>query len=106
MYPSYLHPFCADVGGEPEYLVKYQSKAHVHNEWVPESLLMKIAKRKCINFKRRYDEPCELTDPAWTVPERLVARRCAPCGPGWEVLVKWQNQGFENCTWEVRSWFL
>lgn len=75
----------------------------MHDEWVPESLLLKIAKRKCINFKRRFEEPCDLVDKAWTVPERFVARRCAPAGPGWEVLVKWTNQGYDSCTWEVRS---
>jgi hypothetical protein len=86
---------------EPEFLAKYSRKAHIHNEWVPESLLLRIAKRKCVNFKRRYDEPCNLMDPTWVVPERFVARRCAPTGPGWEVLVKWTNQGYDNCTWEV-----
>lgn len=86
---------------EAEFLVKYQGKAHVHNEWVPESLLLRIAKRKCINFKRRHEEPVDLMDPAWTIPQRLVARRCAPTGPGWEVLVKWCGQGYEACTWEV-----
>ena len=86
---------------EPEYLVKYSGRAHIHDEWVSESLLMKIAKRKCINFKRRYGEPCNLIESEWMVPERFVARRCAPAGPGWEVLVKWKGQNYENCTWEV-----
>ena len=76
-------------------------KSHVHNEWVPESLLLRIAKRKCINFKRRHEEPCDRMDRAWTVPERFLARRCSPSGPGWEVLVKWTNLGHENSTWEV-----
>jgi len=31
-----------------------------------------------------------------------VARRPAPDGPGWEVLVKWTGLPYEHCTWEVR----
>ena len=91
----------AEAEREPEYLVKYMGKSHVHNEWVPEGLLLRIAKRKCINFKRRHEEPCDRMDRAWTVPERFLARRCSPSGPGWEVLVKWTNLGHENSTWEV-----
>ncbi|KAK9823247.1 hypothetical protein WJX72_001331 [[Myrmecia] bisecta] len=89
---------------EPEYLVKWLGKAHVHNEWVQETLLLRIAKRKLINFKRRHGGlPCNFMDAAWQVPERLVARRPSPCGPGWEVLVKWTNLGFEQCTWELEG---
>ncbi len=41
-------------GGRPaEYLVKWLGKAHVHNEWVPRDLLLRIAKRKLLNFQRR-----------------------------------------------------
>lgn len=41
-------------------------------------------------------------DLAWAVPERFVARRANPHGPGWEVLVKWGKLGYEHATWEVR----
>ena len=40
-------------------------------------------------------------DPFWKVPQRFVARQPSPTGPGWEALVKWTNQGYEHCTWEV-----
>lgn len=91
------------TGREPEYLVKWVGKSHMHDEWVTESLLMRIGKRKLINFRRRYGEaPCDLIDPAWRIPERFVARRPSPLGPGWEVLTKWTKLGYEACTWEVR----
>ena len=90
------------AGREPEYMVKWVGKSHIHDEWVTESLLMRIAKRKLINFRRRHgDAPCDLIDTAWRIPERFVARRPSPLGPGWEVLTKWTKQGYEACTWEV-----
>jgi hypothetical protein len=88
--------------------VKYVGRSHIHNEWVPESTLMQIAKRKVLNFKKRHgcgaaDAPASLADPRWSVAERLVARRAAPHGPGWEVLVKWSKLGYEHATWEAES---
>ena len=79
----------------------------MHNEWVRESVLLQIARRKLLNFKKREaEQPCHYVEPEWTVPERLVARRPCPSGPGWEVLVKWRKLGSEACTWAVRlpSW--
>lgn len=89
---------------EPEYLVKWLGRAHMHDEWVGEALLGRLAKRKLVNFKRRHGgAPCMLADPAWRVPERLVARRPAQAGPGWELLVKWTGLGYESATWEARA---
>ena len=95
---------CTNTGSEKEaeYLVKWIGKAHIHNEWVPEPLLLRIAKRKVINFKRRYgSQPCTLTELAWTQPCRFICRRPCLSGPGWEVLVKWCDLGYEHATWEV-----
>ena len=86
---------------EAKYLVKFVGLPHTADQWVAESKLLLMAKRKLINFKRRHESPCNFLDSAWTIPERFIARRCAPNEPGWQVLVKWTNQGYENCNWVV-----
>lgn len=101
-------PTCCVVGTEAvreaEFLVKWVGKSHAHNEWVAESVMARLAKRKLANFKRRHGaQPCCLAEECWSVPERLVARRPSPTGPGWEVLVKWTGLGYEHSTWEVRD---
>ena len=52
---------------EPEYLVKWVGRAHAHNEWVRESTLMGLARRKLLNFKKRHGaSPCNsVTRSAW-----------------------------------------
>ena len=92
------------AGRQREYLVKWVGRSHMHNEWVGEALLARIAKRKLVNFQRRENtsEPCMFMQPAWRVPERFVARRPNPASPGWQVLVKWSGLGYDHCSWEVR----
>ena len=97
-----------DSAREMEFLVKYIGRSHIHNEWVTESTLMQIAKRKVLNFKKRYGcdaglSPINLTDSSWSIPERFISRRAAPHGPGWEILVKWKGLGIENATWESET---
>jgi hypothetical protein len=78
---------------EPEYLVKWAGRSHIHNEWLPEGQLLGTARRKLLNFKKRHgDAPASFMEEAWTQPERAVARRPSPNSPGWEVLVKWRGQ--------------
>ena len=69
---------------------------------------MQIAKRKVLNFRKRYgcsatDTPVSLAELSWSEPERFVARRAAPHNPGWEVLIKWKGLGYEQATWEAES---
>jgi hypothetical protein len=83
---------------EPEYLVKWSGKAHIHNEWLHESKLLGIARRKLLNFKKRHgDAPISFVEEEWSQPERFVARRPSPSNPGWEVLVKWKGQVRRGC---------
>ncbi|CAD7703269.1 unnamed protein product, partial [Ostreobium quekettii] len=101
-----LDPGVALRGGydEPEYFVKYAKRSHLHNEWVSESTLAQIAKRKLINFKRHYGTaPVNMFKSEWAQPERFLARRQCRTGPGWEVLVKWKDLGYEHCTWELEG---
>ena len=86
----------ADDGGgahatrEREFLIKWHDISHARNEWVSESRVMALAKRKLLNFTKKYGaEPVDLSNENWTVPERFVARRKCPFGPGWDILVKW-----------------
>lgn len=92
--------------GEREYLVKWVGRSHMHNEWVQEALLARIAKRKLVNFQRRHvaadQAPCVLMEEAWRLPERFVARRPNPVSPGWQVLVKWNGLPYDCASWEVR----
>lgn len=51
---------------------------------------MALAKRKLLNFTKKHgDAPVDMSNPRWLLPERFVARRKSPFGPGWEILVKW-----------------
>ena len=78
------------VSREREFLIKWHDISHIKNEWVSESRVMALAKRKLLNFTKKYgQDPIDMSNPNWTVPERFVARRKCPFGPGWEILVKW-----------------
>lgn len=86
-------PFQQQQQQEPEYFVKWSGKAHIHNEWLRESQLLGIARRKLLNFKKRHgDVPVNFMEDEWLQPERFIARRPSPSNPGWEVLVKWKGQ--------------
>ena len=73
--------------------MKWAGRAHIHNEWLRESALLNLARRKLLNFKKRHgDAPVNFMEEEWLHAERCVARRPSPSTPGWEVLVKWQGQ--------------
>ncbi|XP_024519337.1 protein CHROMATIN REMODELING 4 isoform X2 [Selaginella moellendorffii] len=85
---------------ELEYLVKWVGKSHVHNEWVCESRLKTLAKRKLENYKGKHGTvPKNLVDDRWTQPQRIIARRKGQDQTE-EVLVKWYSLPYDECTWE------
>jgi hypothetical protein len=78
---------------EREFLIKWSDFSHIKNEWVSESRVMALAKRKLLNFTKKYGaHPVDMSNEHWSVPERFVARRKCPYGPGWEILVKWKGE--------------
>ncbi|OAE22447.1 hypothetical protein AXG93_3348s1040 [Marchantia polymorpha subsp. ruderalis] len=86
-----------------EFLVKWNGKAHIHNEWVSEERLRKIAKRKLDNYKVKYGNALHvLTEEQWHHPQRIVAKRVGK-GSVNEVFVKWCGLSYEDCTWELTS---
>lgn len=85
---------------EMEYLVKWVGRSHIHNEWVRESNLRLLSKRKLDNYKFKYGTiPIILVDEKWSQLQRIVARRNVQGGVG-EVLVKWCGLPYDECTWE------
>jgi hypothetical protein len=63
--------------------VKWAGRAHVHNEWVRESILLGVARRKLLNFKKRNsDAPCDFSGGAARGLGRgkEAAARCVPPG--------------------------
>jgi superfamily II DNA or RNA helicase len=84
---------------ELEFLVKWMGKSHIHNEWVSESRIKTLAKRKLDNYKAKYGTvPMNICQEQWIQPERIVARRSSQGVT--EVLVKWCGLHYDECTWE------
>ena len=94
---------------EPELLVHWQGTSHAHDEWLPASRIppQRSAGRVLLaQFRAQHGgAPCDLSDPLWRVPERALARRKAPRGPGWEVLGAWRGslKPEERNTWEAEG---
>ncbi|KAJ7528419.1 hypothetical protein O6H91_15G002800 [Diphasiastrum complanatum] len=85
---------------ELEYLVKWSGRAHIHDEWVSESQLRSLAKRKLDNYKAKYGTlPINLLEQKWCEPQRIIARR-KDFFKGEEALVKWSGLPYDECTWE------
>ncbi|KAJ7544078.1 hypothetical protein O6H91_09G064000 [Diphasiastrum complanatum] len=103
---------CIDGGSlEDIYYVKWKHRAHIHNRWVSESELLKLAPKKLKIFKRKIQQGKALKwDPEWAVPHRVIGKRQSAaeieqatrsildCGNEWNV--KWKNLGYDQCTWE------
>ncbi|KAH6556102.1 hypothetical protein KP509_1Z205000 [Ceratopteris richardii] len=85
---------------EFEYLVKWVGKSHIHNEWIKETELKFLAKRKLDNYKFKHKSACiNLVDEKWCKPQRIIAKRQDGTGC-FEVLVKWCGLSYDECTWE------
>ncbi|KAK9280486.1 hypothetical protein L1049_014178 [Liquidambar formosana] len=102
---------------QKQYLVKYKSLAHVHNQWVPESQLLLEAPLLVAKFNRK----TQVTrwNPEWTMPHRLLKKRllmpprqhdeyhCRQAGDilvcHYEWLVKWRGLDYEHATWELEN---
>eukprot|EP01018_Ginkgo_biloba_P031544 Gb_16961 [translate_table: standard] len=86
---------------ELEFLVKWVGRSHIHNEWLCESQLKTLAKRKLDNYKAKYGTaPMNICQEKWFQPQRIVARRLSQ-GSISEVLVKWCGLPYDECTWEL-----
>lgn len=84
------HASCAgEVESGADFLVKWTGRSHLHNEWVPQGQLARLAKRKLDNFRRRCGAaPCNFADPAWSqvqhthVHRSLALPASRGCKPG------------------------
>ncbi|XP_057824470.2 protein CHROMATIN REMODELING 4 isoform X2 [Cryptomeria japonica] len=85
---------------ELEFLVKWVGKSHIHNEWICESRLKTLAKRKLDNYKAKYGTvPMNICQEKWCQPQRIVAR-CDVQGGVSEAFIKWCGLPYDECTWE------
>ncbi|PTQ39907.1 hypothetical protein MARPO_0043s0132 [Marchantia polymorpha] len=107
-------------GCDKQYFVKYKNLSHIHNAWVCETELKKAAPKMLETFKKRLesDNPNQgriKWQSTWQVPQRFLLRRlnAPPRRPGGgrgrgflgmdaglEWFVKWQDLGYEHCSWE------
>lgn len=92
-----------------ELFVKWQEVSNLHNSWVLEWRLKRMAFRKYKNFIARLEaqEPEEIERDAqryaeWGNCERIVSRRV---GQRHQVhyYIKWQGLAYQDCTWELAS---
>ncbi|KAJ9541303.1 hypothetical protein OSB04_027809 [Centaurea solstitialis] len=83
-----------------EFLVKWVGKSHIHNEWISESRLKALAKRKFDNYKAKYGMTViNICEEQWKVPQRVIALRSSTDGLT-EAFVKWTGLPYDECTWE------
>ncbi|KAH9288566.1 hypothetical protein KI387_032683, partial [Taxus chinensis] len=85
---------------ELEFLIKWVGKSHIHNEWINESRLKTLAKRKLDNYKAKYGTvPMNICQEKWCQPQRIVACRYVQGGVS-EAFIKWCGLPYDECTWE------
>ena len=96
-------PLC---GRPAEFLVKYNSRAHIHCDWLTEEAALELAAIKVKNVVALHGrQPFDNSDARNWQPQRVVAHRCQGGGNGEEYLVKWDGigtgLGYEHATWEA-----
>uniref|UniRef100_A0A0E0DVE3 Chromo domain-containing protein n=1 Tax=Oryza meridionalis TaxID=40149 RepID=A0A0E0DVE3_9ORYZ len=110
------------VQNNKQYFVKYKNLAHVHNQWLPESDIIRtpggqdlinkfckrIQKEKTIRWKQEWAEPHRLLKKRPLMSEKeaeeffnSLGDKFAYCNVEW--LVKWKDLGYEYATWELET---
>lgn len=83
-----------------EFLVKWVGKSNIHNNWISESELKTLAKRKLENYKAKYGMGLiNICKDQWCQPQRVIALR-ASLDEVEEALIKWCGLPYDECTWE------
>uniref|UniRef100_A0A0E0L6Q3 Chromo domain-containing protein n=1 Tax=Oryza punctata TaxID=4537 RepID=A0A0E0L6Q3_ORYPU len=110
------------VQNNKQYFVKYKNLAHVHNQWLPESDIIRtpgghdlinkfckrIQKEKTIRWKQEWAEPHRLLKKRPLMSEKeaeeffnSLGDKFAYCNVEW--LVKWKDLGYDYATWELET---
>ncbi|KAF0929200.1 hypothetical protein E2562_016436, partial [Oryza meyeriana var. granulata] len=104
-----------------QYLVKYKNLAHVHNRWVPESVINDTPEGRDLLalFNKRDKKEKTSWKKEWIEPHRLLRKRllmlpkeaddffCSiganieHCNVEW--LVRWRDLSYEQATWELET---
>ncbi|KAJ3695446.1 hypothetical protein LUZ60_000823 [Juncus effusus] len=96
------------------YLVKWKGLSHIHCTWVAESEFARAAMtyprlKQRLNTFHRHTDGVDKTDeewvpvrPEWTSVDRILSSRKTEDGSS-EYLVKWNELGYDECTWETES---
>ncbi|PKA62833.1 CHD3-type chromatin-remodeling factor PICKLE [Apostasia shenzhenica] len=83
-----------------EFLVKWVGKSNIHNSWVSEDQLKRLAKRKLENYKAKYGTAMvNICEDQWCQPQRIISLHESRDAGG-EALVKWFGLAYDECTWE------
>ncbi|CAK7355848.1 unnamed protein product [Dovyalis caffra] len=99
--PATDGPTCANKETTSyEFLVKWVGRSHIHNNWISESQLKVLAKRKLENYKAKYGTAViNICEEKWKQPQRVIGLRVSEDGSR-EAFVKWTGLPYDECTWE------
>ncbi|KAL8193230.1 hypothetical protein R6Q57_026811 [Mikania cordata] len=104
-----------DLQKQKQYFVKYKGLAHIHNQWIPETQLLREAPLLVENYSKngsmKWNEE-------WTMPHQLLKKRlllylepvCESQDDAAKVLnyhyewfVQWKDLDYEQATWESEN---